>query len=69
MALYAVDHKTPQVAPDAWITDSAQVIGDVTLGAKASVWFGAIARANNEPLTNGAGSYVREAAVLHSEPG
>lgn len=69
MALYAIDHKTPQVAPDAWIADSAQVIGDVTLGAKASVWFGAIARADNEPMTIGAGSNVQEAAVLHSDPG
>lgn len=69
MARYAIDHKTPQVASDAWIADSAQVIGDVTLGAKASVWFGAIARADNEPMTIGAGSNVQEAAVLHSDPG
>lgn len=69
MALYAIDDKKPQVAPDAWIADSAQVIGNVTLGAQASVWFGAIVRADNEPMTLGAGSNVQEGAVLHSDPG
>lgn len=69
MALYAIDDKTPQLAEGAWIADSAQVIGDVTLGANASVWFGAIVRADNEPMTIGAGSNVQEAAVLHSDPG
>jgi carbonic anhydrase/acetyltransferase-like protein (isoleucine patch superfamily) len=69
MALYAIDDKTPQVAPDAWIAESAQVIGNVTLGAQASVWFGAIVRADNEPMSIGAGSNVQEAAVLHSDPG
>ncbi len=69
MAQYAIDDKTPQVAPDAWIADSAQVIGKVSIGAQASVWFGAIVRADNEPMTLGAGSNVQEGAVLHSDPG
>lgn len=69
MALYAIDDKTPQLAEGAWIADSAQVIGDVTLGPLASVWFGALVRADNEPMTIGAGSNVQEAAVLHADPG
>lgn len=69
MALYAIDDKTPQLAEGAWIADSAQVIGDVSLGARASVWFGALVRADNEPMTIGAGSNVQEAAVLHADPG
>lgn len=69
MALYAIDDKTPQVAPDAWIAESAQVIGHVSIGARASVWFGAIVRADNEPMAIGAGSNVQEGAVLHSDPG
>jgi carbonic anhydrase/acetyltransferase-like protein (isoleucine patch superfamily) len=69
MALYAIDDNSPQLADSAWVADTAQLIGDVTLGAGASVWFGAIARADNEPMTIGAGSNVQEAAVLHSDPG
>lgn len=69
MALYAIDNKIPQVASDAWIADSAQVIGDVSIGARASIWFGSIVRADNEAMTIGVGSNVQEGAVLHSDPG
>lgn len=69
MALYAIDDAVPQVAPDAWIAESARVIGRVGIGAGASVWFGAIVRADNEPMAIGAGSNVQEGAVLHSDPG
>lgn len=69
MALYAIDDKNPQVAPDAWIADSAQVIGNVSIGAQASIWFGATVRADNEPMTIGAGTNVQESTVLHSDPG
>lgn len=69
MALYAIDDAVPQVAPDAWIAESAQVIGRVRIGAGASVWFGALVRADNEPMAIGAGSNVQEGAVLHSDPG
>lgn len=68
MALYAIDDKTPQVAPDAWIAESAEVIGNVWIGAQASVWFAATVRADNEPMSIGAGSNVQESAVLHSDP-
>jgi carbonic anhydrase/acetyltransferase-like protein (isoleucine patch superfamily) len=68
MALYAIDDKTPQLASNVWIADSAQVIGDVKIGSQSSVWFGAIVRADNEPMTIGAGSNVQESAVLHSDP-
>lgn len=69
MALYAIDEIAPQVAEDVWIADSAQVIGNVALGAGVSVWFGAIVRADNEAMSIGEGSNVQESAVLHSDPG
>ncbi len=69
MATYSLNDKKPQIAQDAWIADSAQVIGDVKLGEKSSVWFGAIIRADNEPMLIGAGSNVQESAVLHSDSG
>lgn len=69
MALYALENTAPQLADDVWVADSAQVIGDVRLGAQSSVWFGAIARADNEPMVIGAGSNIQEAAVLHADPG
>ncbi|HET9511757.1 MAG TPA: gamma carbonic anhydrase family protein, partial [Sphingomonas sp.] len=44
-------------------------IGDVQLGAQASVWFGAVIRGDNTPITIGARSNVQEGAALHSDPG
>lgn len=69
MALYELDGVAPTCADGVWVADSAEVMGNVTLGAGASVWFGAIVRADNEPMHIGAGSNVQEAAVLHSDPG
>jgi len=53
----------------AWVAPSADLIGDVRLGDKSSVWFGAVIRADNTPIVIGEGSNVQEQAVLHSDPG
>jgi carbonic anhydrase/acetyltransferase-like protein (isoleucine patch superfamily) len=52
-----------------WIADSARVIGSVTLAEDASVWFGAVLRGDNEPITIGARSNVQDGSVLHTDPG
>jgi len=69
MTVYALEDKTPQRAETVWIAPSASVIGDVRLGDGASVWFNAVIRADNEPLTIGADSNIQDGAVLHSDPG
>ena len=69
MPLYTLGPKHPTMAPDAWVAPSASLIGDVRLEAGASVWFGAVLRGDNEPITIGEGSNVQENAVLHVDPG
>lgn len=69
MALYELDGRRPLVPASAWIAPSAELIGDVRLGEGASVWFGAVIRADNTPIIIGAGSNVQDGAVLHSDPG
>jgi carbonic anhydrase/acetyltransferase-like protein (isoleucine patch superfamily) len=69
MAIYSFDGHTPRIAPDAYVADSATVLGRVTLGARASVWFGASVRGDNDDITIGAGSNVQDGAVLHIDPG
>ena len=58
MALYELDGKAPQLAPGAWVADSAQVIGSVVLGENASVWFGAVVRGDNETIRIGRNTNV-----------
>ena len=69
MAIYRFDQHAPQIAHDAYVADSATVLGRVTLGAKASVWFGAVVRGDNDDILIGAGSNVQDGAVLHVDPG
>ena len=59
----------PRIAPTAWVADSATVIGRVTLGDSASVWYGAVLRGDNEWITVGARSNVQECSVLHTDMG
>ena len=69
MALYEVDGKTPQVDSTAWIADSAQVMGHVTLGPDASVWFGCVLRGDTESMTVGEGSNIQDLTVMHADHG
>ncbi len=69
MAIYALEDKAPQIAPSAWVADSAQVMGAVVLHEDASVWFGTVVRGDTESITIGAGSNVQDASVLHADFG
>ena len=61
--------KTPQVSPEAFVAETAALIGDVTVGADSSVWFGAVIRGDNEPIKVGNGTSIQDNAVLHTEKG
>ncbi|MCI4440474.1 carbonic anhydrase/acetyltransferase-like protein (isoleucine patch superfamily) [Tibeticola sediminis] len=69
MALYELDGISPQCHPSAWVADSAEVIGNVRLGADASVWFGTVVRGDTESITIGEGSNIQDASVLHADIG
>ena len=61
--------KTPVVDETAFVAENATLIGDVTVGPDASVWFGAVVRGDNGPIVIGRGSNVQDNATLHTEPG
>ena len=69
MAIYQLDDLTPQVAASAWVADSAQVMGNVTLAESSSVWFGVIIRGDTETITVGKGSNIQDNSVLHADMG
>ena len=69
MALYAIDDVEPTLADGAWAAPSADLIGDVRLAPRASVWFGAVIRADNTPILVGAESNIQDGAIGHSDPG
>ena len=69
MTLYRLGDLTPQLGPGAWAAPSADLIGDVRLGERASVWFGAVIRADNTAIIIGEDSNVQDGAVCHSDEG
>jgi carbonic anhydrase/acetyltransferase-like protein (isoleucine patch superfamily) len=69
MPLYCLGDSRPQLAPGAWAAPSADLIGDVRFGERASVWFGAVIRADNTPIIVGEDSNIQDGAVCHSDEG
>ena len=59
----------PSVHPDAWVAETAVMIGDVQLAAGASLWPTAVARGDVCSIVIGEGSNVQDGAVLHGDPG
>ena len=69
MAIFQLDDLVPDIHPDAWVAETASVIGRVRLAARSSVWFGAVLRGDNDLISIGEGSNVQDGAVLHTDPG
>lgn len=52
-----------------WVAPGAVLVGKVVLKKNASVWFGAVLRGDNEPITVGENSNVQDGSVLHTDHG
>ncbi len=71
MALYRLGEHAPTIADAGriWIAPGAHVIGRVRLGLDVGVWFGAVIRGDNDPITVGDRTNIQDNAVLHADPG
>lgn len=69
MPLYSIDGLAPHLEEGAFAAPSADLIGDVRLGKRASVWFGAVIRADNTPIILGEETNFQDGAIGHSDPG
>lgn len=69
MPLYSFEGREPTVHPTAFIAPTATLVGDVTVEEDASVWYGAIIRADFSPVIIRRGANVQEGAVVHGPPG
>src|SRR5580704_1425665 len=59
--------KAPKIAPDAFIAPNATIIGDVVIGAQASIWFGCVLRGDVNSIRVGARSNIQDGTVVHVE--
>ena len=69
MAIYQLGDHAPEIAPSAYVTDSANVIGKAKIEANANIWFDVTIRGDNALITVGENSNVQEGCVLHTDPG
>lgn len=60
---------TPRVDPTAWAAPNSTLIGAVTIGAHASVFYGAVLRADEGAIRIGPGSNIQDNVVMHTDPG
>jgi carbonic anhydrase/acetyltransferase-like protein (isoleucine patch superfamily) len=67
--IMGIGGKDPQVDPESFTAPTSVVIGDVTLHAGASVWYGAVLRADFGPIVIGADSNIQDNCTLHVDPG
>ena len=70
MAVFsAFKGKTPRVSEEAFVAETAVLIGDVAVGRDSSVWYGAVLRGDYAPITVGEGTSIQDNVTLHCEIG
>jgi len=69
MPIFKFKTYNPKIESSAWIAYDANIIGNVYISKKASVWFGATLRGDNEKIQLGEGSNIQENCVLHTDHG
>lgn len=66
--LFEFEGKRPTIADDAFVAATATIIGDVTIEAGASVWYGAVLRGDDGPLVVRERANIQDGSVIHTTP-
>lgn len=69
VSLFPLGDRRPELAPDVYLAPGAWLIGAVTIGAGSSVWFNAVVRADDEPISIGARTNLQDGAIVHVDRG
>ena len=69
MAVYSLGERKVILNGECFIADNATVVGSVVIHDRASLWFNAVARGDNDLITVGERTNIQDGAVLHADPG
>jgi carbonic anhydrase/acetyltransferase-like protein (isoleucine patch superfamily) len=71
MPIYTLDGERPLISdPETgWIAPDAMLVGRLRIGRDVSIWFGAVLRGDNEPITIGDETNVQEHTIMHTDMG
>jgi carbonic anhydrase/acetyltransferase-like protein (isoleucine patch superfamily) len=68
MSIYEFEGIRPTIADDAFVAPTATIIGNVTIEAGASVWYGAVLRGDEGPIIIRANANVQDLSLIHCSP-
>src|SRR6266542_237073 len=69
MPTHPYGDRRPVIDPTAFVAPGARIVGDVSLGPNASVWFNAVLRGDSAAVSVGARTNIQDGAVLHTDAG
>ncbi|MDR2507000.1 MAG: gamma carbonic anhydrase family protein [Candidatus Accumulibacter sp.] len=69
MAIYTLGDLIPKIDPESWIAPSADVIGQVTIGKNASVWWNCTVRGDVDKIFIGENTNIQDNSVVHTNRG
>ena len=69
MPIYRLGDRAPSIHPDAFVAPEAVIIGNVTIGAEASIWPGTVLRGDHGTIEIGAKTSIQDGTVIHCGPG
>ncbi len=67
--IYTIENKIPQIAEDAFIAPSADIIGEVEIGQGSSIWFQCTLRGDGFPVIVGRYSNIQDGTTVHVTTG
>ncbi len=67
ISVIAIGDKRPQIDPSAFIAPGCRIIGDVTIGPEASIWYNCVIRAEVNRVVIGARSNVQDGSIIHCD--
>lgn len=69
MGIYEHKGKSPKIDESCFVAESADIIGDVTIGAGSSVWYGAVIRGDMASVTIGRNTSIQDNSTVHVDVG
>ena len=69
VTIIPIHGRVPVIAASAFIAPGTTIIGDVTIGEDASIWYNCVVRGDVERITVGARSNIQDGSVVHADPG
>lgn len=69
MPVYPLGEWIPKISPEAFVAPSADVMGQVEIGPRASIWYNVVLRGDLEPIVIGEATNVQDGSVFHTDRG